>query len=201
MFGLRIVKDFLVHRFKAKNRHGLHSPFVYRLVDEIIYDFRAKNVYPGVEKFRKVLKMNKSGSTASSPKTDQLIYRLVADLKPHALLVSGPVNEMTKHYIQKAAPKAIWNTEIDGSPGSVDLIFISADENEQALKCFEDCLPKVHENTMVIINGIYLDKSGKQAWATIKANSNVTVTVDLFWIGLVFFRKGQVKEDFLIKFV
>lgn len=201
MFGLRIVKDFLVHRFKAKNRHGLHSPFVYRLVDEIIYDFRAKNVYPEIEKFRKVLAMNKSESMVSSAKTDQLIYRLVADLNPHVVMVLGPVNEITKHYIQKAAPKAIWYTEIDSSPESVDFIFISAEENEQALKRFGDCLPKVHENTMVIINGIYMDKSRKRAWATIKADPKVTVTVDLFWMGLVFFRKGQAKEDFFIKFV
>jgi len=40
----------------------------------------------------------------------------------------------------------------------------------------------------------------KEAWAQIKAHPQVTVTVDLFWIGLVFFRKGQEKEDFKIRF-
>jgi hypothetical protein len=39
----------------------------------------------------------------------------------------------------------------------------------------------------------------KEAWAAIKTHPQVTVTVDLFWIGLVFFKKGQVKEDFLVK--
>ena len=34
----------------------------------------------------------------------------------------------------------------------------------------------------------------------IKADPRVTVTVDLFWIGLVFVRKGQVKEDFKVKY-
>jgi hypothetical protein len=201
MFGIQIVKDFLIHRFKAKNRHGLHSPFVYNLVDEFIYDFRAKNVYPEIEKLRKGLSQNKSQSIVSSPKTDQLLYRLVAGLKPDNLIMLGPVNDITKHYIQRAAPNTKLYTDIVSRPEELDLIFISTDGNEQVLKRFEDCLPKVHENTMMIINGIYLDKSRKQAWATIIANSKVTVTVDLFWMGLVFFRKGQAKEDFLIKFV
>ena len=39
----------------------------------------------------------------------------------------------------------------------------------------------------------------KDAWQEIKAHPRVTVTVDLFWIGLVFFKQGQAKEDFLVK--
>ena len=40
----------------------------------------------------------------------------------------------------------------------------------------------------------------KEAWQEIKAHPKVTVTIDLFWMGLVYFRKGQAKEDFLIRF-
>jgi len=55
MFNLRFAYDYLLHRFKAKNLHGLHSPSVYRLVDEVIYDFTPKNVYPEIENIRKQL--------------------------------------------------------------------------------------------------------------------------------------------------
>jgi hypothetical protein len=40
----------------------------------------------------------------------------------------------------------------------------------------------------------------KEAWEEIKANPEVSVTIDLFYIGLVFFKKGRVKEDFRIRF-
>jgi hypothetical protein len=53
---------------------------------------------------------------------------------------------------------------------------------------------------MLIFDDIYWSEGMKEAWAAIKAHPDVTVTVDLFWIGLVFFRKGQVKEDFKIRF-
>ena len=51
MLNLRFATDYLLHRIKAKNRHGVHSPFVYRLVDEVIYDFSEKKIYPDAENF------------------------------------------------------------------------------------------------------------------------------------------------------
>jgi hypothetical protein len=40
----------------------------------------------------------------------------------------------------------------------------------------------------------------EQAWEAIKAHSAVTVTVDLFYVGLVFFRKKQPRQDFWLSF-
>ena len=42
MLNLRFAKDYVLHRLKAKTRHGVHSPFVYRLIDKVIYDFNTK---------------------------------------------------------------------------------------------------------------------------------------------------------------
>ncbi len=38
-----------------------------------------------------------------------------------------------------------------------------------------------------------------QAWEIIKQNQNVTVTIDTFFWGIVFFRKEQVKQHFKIR--
>src|SRR5947209_7275267 len=108
MFNLRFAKDYLLYRLKAKNRHGVHSPFVYRLIDKVIYDFDDKKVYAGVENIRKTLFIDNNIITVTDlgagshvnnnrqkkisdiahnalkpPKLAQLLYRLVADLKPH----------------------------------------------------------------------------------------------------------------------
>jgi hypothetical protein len=52
---------------------------------------------------------------------------------------------------------------------------------------------------MLIFDDIYWSEGMKQAWAQIKAHPDVTATVDLYWIGLVFFKTGQAKEDFKIR--
>jgi len=50
---IQFITDFLKHRFTAKSRHGTHSPFVYQLADEVIYDFADKSEYKNIELQRK----------------------------------------------------------------------------------------------------------------------------------------------------
>jgi predicted O-methyltransferase YrrM len=261
MFNLRFAKDYLLHRLKAKNRHGVHSPFVYRLVDKVIYDFTPKKVYAEAETLRKQLLIDNriitvtdlgAGSHVNNhrqkkvsaiahnalkpPKLAQLLYRLTADLQPRNIIELGTCLGITTVYLQKAAPDAKVFT-LEGCPetagiakgtfskadlNKVDLItgnfdanlpgiinkldefdFVFVDGNHQkeaTLRYFEWCLPKVHENSMIIFDDIYWSEGMKEAWAEIKAHPKVTVTIDLFWIGLVFFKPGQVKEDFLIRY-
>jgi predicted O-methyltransferase YrrM len=260
MFNLRFAKDYLLHWLKAKNRHGVHSPFVYRLIDTVIYDFNAKKVYPEIEKIRRQLQADNriitvtnldAGSHVNngmekaindiatndlkSPKISQLLYRLAADLKPNTIIELGTCLGITTIYLKNANPAAKVYT-LEGCPeiaavanerfiktGLTDIELITGDfsktlpgvineldkldfvfvdgkhQKDATLKYFEWCLPKVHENTLLIFDDIYRSTGMKEAWNTIKAHPQVTVTIDLFWIGLVFFRKGQVKEDFLIK--
>jgi predicted O-methyltransferase YrrM len=84
---------------------------------------------------------------------------------------------------------------------SVDFVFVDGNHRKEAtVNYFNWCLPKVHENTVLIFDDIYWSKGMNEAWDIIKSHPQVTVTIDLFWIGLVYFRKGQEKEDFKIKF-
>ncbi|MES2485920.1 MAG: hypothetical protein V4581_08265 [Bacteroidota bacterium] len=192
MFNLRFAARYLLYRLRANTRHGTHSPFVYRLVDKVIYDFRAKKVYLEVEE-----NSEKAGSVEGkslSPKLKQLIYRLVADWQPANIATVGTLDDVTKAYLQKAASNASLQT-LEDSPEKTDIIFIN--DTDDLYKTYQLCLSKAYERTMLIITNIYSDKD---TWVKIKADSRVTVTIDLFAVGLVYFRKGQVKEDFTIRF-
>ena len=186
MFNFRRIADYLLYRFKAKTRHGTHSPFVYRLVDKVIYDFSAKKVYNEL----------KLSDSTRSVKINQLIYRLAADWKPNTIIELGSPLGLTSQYLQKAAPDAKVYSALTDKP---DLIFINTNNPEEAINHFEQALSKVHTGTLLIIDGIYANESMKQAWVKIKADPQVTITIDLYRIGLIYFREGQVKEDFVIK--
>jgi len=187
MFNFRRAADYLLYRFKAKTRHGTHSPFVYRLVDKVIYDFSDKKVYNEL----------KLSDSTRSIKLNQLIYRLAADWKPDTIIELGEPLGITSQYLQKAAPDSkIYSEFIADKP---DLIFINTDNGEEAISYFEQSLPKVYTSTLLIVDGIYANEGMKQTWAQIKAEPTVTITIDLFFIGLVYYRTGQVKEDFIIK--
>lgn len=83
----------------------------------------------------------------------------------------------------------------------VDLVFFDANHREEpTVRYFHDALPYRHDDTVFVFDDIYWSEEMTAAWETIKAHPDVTVTVDLFWIGLVFFRKEQAKENFVLRF-
>ncbi|CCH55423.1 O-methyltransferase-like protein [Fibrisoma limi BUZ 3] len=83
----------------------------------------------------------------------------------------------------------------------IDLAFFDANHRfEPTVRYFETCLTKAHNDTVFIFDDIHWSAEMEQAWAYIKAHSSVSVTIDLFWIGLVFFRREQPKQNFTLRF-
>ncbi|WP_225035540.1 O-methyltransferase [Winogradskyella sp. SM1960] len=81
-----------------------------------------------------------------------------------------------------------------------DVIYFDGHHNKLAtIKYFEALLPKVHNDTIFIFDDIYWSKGMTEAWEFIKNHKSVTVTVDTFHLGFVFFRREQVKEHFKIR--
>ncbi|WP_374165714.1 O-methyltransferase [Arcticibacter sp. MXS-1] len=261
MFNFQLLKSFIKHRLIAKTRHGVHSPFVYRLIDEVIYDFNHRSEYNDIEQLRSELLSDRrlisitdlgagshvnnnkrkevrqlAKSALKPPALAKLIHRLTNDLKPHNIIELGTCLGLTTAYLAKAAPDARV-ISIEGCPETAkvaaenlarldldrvsvltgnfdevfprvlagqqtaDLIFVDGNHRKEAtLNYFHWALPHMKDEGMMIFDDIYWSKGMEEAWEDIKAHPDVTVTIDLFWIGLVFFRKGQAKEHFKVRF-
>lgn len=65
---------------------------------------------------------------------------------------------------------------------------------------FEQCLFKAHNDTVFVLDDIHWSAGMEAAWAAIKAHPEVTVTIDLFHFGIVFLRKEQQREDFVLRY-
>ena len=84
---------------------------------------------------------------------------------------------------------------------NIDFVFFDANHRyEPTVRYFETCLPKIHNDTVFIFDDIHWSDEMEQAWAYVKKHPAVTVTIDLFWVGLVFFRHEQPKQDFVLRF-
>ncbi|MFH4964278.1 class I SAM-dependent methyltransferase [Gaetbulibacter sp. M235] len=83
---------------------------------------------------------------------------------------------------------------------SFDLVFFDGNhQKESTLQYFEAMLPSIHNDALFIFDDIYWSKEMTEAWETIKQHPKVTVTIDTFHWGLVFFRSEQNKEHFIIR--
>jgi predicted O-methyltransferase YrrM len=79
------------------------------------------------------------------------------------------------------------------------VVFDRSHTKKATLNYFEECLKTIHNNSFFIFDDIYRTSEMQEAWSVIKKHSKVTVTVDVFYFGIVFFRKEQAKEHFKIR--
>jgi hypothetical protein len=83
---------------------------------------------------------------------------------------------------------------------SYSLIYFDGNHSKTAtLDYFELLLPTINNNTVWIFDDIHWSNDMEEAWEIIKNHSKVTVTIDTFQWGIVFFRNEQEKEHFIIR--
>lgn len=258
---IRFAFRYFLHLLKSRTRHGTHSPFVYSLLDEVIYDTAHFYAFDEIENLRKNLlkdkrsitisdfgagsKINNSrtrlikdiaANSAKPPKYGQLIFRLVKKFKPTIMLELGTSLGISALYHAAAVPKSRLIT-LEGCPetaatakenfekmkaGNVEIVvgnfdetlaqtlekitrldYVFFDGNHRkvpTLHYFRQCLSKVHNDSVFVFDDIYWSSEMEEAWEEIKADKSVSVTIDLFFLGLVFFRKEQAKENFVIRY-
>ncbi|PKA82149.1 putative O-methyltransferase YrrM [Ulvibacter sp. MAR_2010_11] len=81
-----------------------------------------------------------------------------------------------------------------------DLIFIDGNHDKaKTLEYFENLLKFVANNSVLVFDDIYWSAAMTEAWQEIIQHPKVTVSIDTFYWGIVFFRKEQRKEHFTIR--
>jgi predicted O-methyltransferase YrrM len=81
----------------------------------------------------------------------------------------------------------------------LDLVFFDGNHRkEPTLDYFFHCMTKIDENSIFIFDDIHWSPEMEEAWEAIKAHKEVTLSVDLFQFGIVFFRKGVEKQHFVL---
>ena len=86
--------------------------------------------------------------------------------------------------------------------GSIDLAFIDGNHTKEAtLNYFSALMKAGNKESIFIFDDIHWSEEMDQAWNEIKDSAGVTLTIDLFFIGIVFFNKDfKVKQHFTIRF-
>jgi predicted O-methyltransferase YrrM len=82
----------------------------------------------------------------------------------------------------------------------LDLVFFDGNHQKvPTLDYFHHCLTKAHENSIFIFDDIHWSSEMDEAWQQIQGHEQVSLTIDLFQFGLVFFRKGIAKQHFTLR--
>lgn len=83
----------------------------------------------------------------------------------------------------------------------IDMVFLDGNHQEKAtLEYFEKCLKYSHNDTIFIFDDIHWSKGMENAWKAIQNHKKVSLTIDLFFVGIVFIKNELSKENFIIQF-
>ncbi len=81
-----------------------------------------------------------------------------------------------------------------------DLVFVDGNHRkEPTLDYFFHCLSKTGENSVFIFDDIHWSPEMDEAWKIICEQPEVSLSLDLFQFGLVFFKKGMQKQHFVLR--
>lgn len=254
-----LIKAYIKFFFKAKNEHGVHSPFVFDLVTKCFYDKTNYPEYEILKNYRNLLLNNKNtievtdfgagsrvfksntreiGAIAKnagiSVKNAELLFRIVRYFEPKTILEIGTslglatsalavANQKAKITTLEGCPNTIHQAQLqlkkfnfnsidfvnaefsshlntsDFQRSNFNLIYFDGNHSKKAtLEYFNLLLPTISNDTVWIFDDIHWSKDMEEAWSLIKNHPQVTVTIDTFQWGIVFFRKEQTKEHFII---
>ena len=260
----QLAKKYIQYYLTASNGrgHGVHSPFVFNLITNVLNDDRAFYCYRPIENLRKQLMQDKTaltiddfgaGSRIAAPhqrtisfiahsslkptKFGQLFFRLVNYFQPKTIFELGTSLGITTAYMASAKTDAkvttlegatavanVANNNFIGlglnnikivegnfddtlptllqKTAMVDFAFVDGNHRKQpTLNYFNQLLQKAGEHSVLVFDDIHWSADMDEAWEVIKQHPSVTLTIDLFFIGLVFFRKEQkAKQHFVIRF-
>lgn len=188
---------------KASNQHGVHSPFVYHLVTKCFYQKTDINLW---QKFltakQEVLNSKISTDKGLSNKKAKLLIRLIDYFKPVSVLEISNSSNLVNTAIKVGNPNSsiISIKKISKVDKEFNFIYFNKNKSKkELLNYFNSYLSTASNDSIWVFDTIYINKEIQEAWLEIKNHEKVRVTVDLFFWGIVFFRKEQAKEHFKIR--
>lgn len=178
MIDFSFYKKLLRYQLFSRHKygHGVHSPFVYRLITDVFRDKTRYDDYKIIEKFRSELlktpqkiavtdlgagsKFNNSQEptirsivkhSSVRARYGKLLYRLVKYFKPSLIIELGTSVGMSTLYLAKANPEAKIHT-IEGCPEKASVakrIFKTLQNKniEQHIGNFDTVLPEILKRT------------------------------------------------------
>jgi predicted O-methyltransferase YrrM len=260
----QLAKKYLAYYVTASNGkgHGVHSPFVFDFIRNVLRDKKKYDCYVAIESQRQKLKANNElievedfGAGSSVIKTNQrvvkdiansslkpkkyaqLLFRMVRYYQPATILELGTSLGITSCYLSVANENAqLYTCEGAGNIAAIahqtfnslqlkniemikgdfaktvpplfvkikkiDFAFVDGNHRKKpTLQYFELLLNHSTNSSILIFDDIHWSAEMESAWSVIQQHPTVTLTIDLFFIGLVFINPDfKVTQHFKIRY-
>ncbi len=194
-------------RFPYRRGYGVHSPFAFNFITQVIYQRTPYYKYEELAKQeRREAPHRPREWRYESRKVKRLLFRLVNEARPHSILDAGRL-AASALYLQAARVNATYT-----SAASLDELFLETDVPMDFLylhdyrrpdfmaQVFRLCVPRTHTRSLFVIEGICYSKAMRQLWEEMKRDDRVAVTFDLYDLGILLFDTDKNKQHYVVNF-
>ena len=133
-------------------------------------------------------KRRKVTTIEGCPETSQFAGELFDELRCDSIhRITGRFNDVLPAFVAQQS--------------KLDFVFFDGHHLKQAtMDYFNICLSKAENDTVFVFDDIHWSKGMEEAWNAIYSHPQVTVSLDLFQLGIVFFRKECQKQHFIVRY-
>lgn len=167
-------------RVRHRNGYGVHSPFAFDFVTNVLYNGEHYYAYRDIDNGLHWWQRGRMKSLR------HLLFRLANYRMPQRLCCSG-VDEETVATLHRGCLGAqvvkVWEDE----PGTADMI-VTGEGDDSALCC-------LGEGSMVVVWNL---RRQRRLWQRLQEDRRVTVTFDLYDVGVAFARKDLNRQNYII---
>ena len=213
-----------IRRFPHRCGYGVHSPSDFYLITFVIYESLPYYKYKTLKAFRPLLYQYPH----HREKVDRFFLRFANYLQLPSLLEVGTGSGLSACYLSAGNEKMRCVTINPSLPEDVLAVLssIHSIENKRGdelellaqylvknkldlvhigytplyKEIWEMILPHVEAYTCVLVSHPYADSMKKQWWKSVIADSRVTVSFDLYDVGILFFNPKRCKEHRIVNF-
>ena len=206
--ALTLIRPFVwLYRFRHRCGYGVHSPFAFNLITQVIYESTPYYKYEELAAEQKKLAPEKDKFWKKEPrKVKHLLFRLVNYLQSDTIVDVGTL-AASSLYLKAGKEGADYTSasELSGlfleSGVSVDFLYLHDYRNPAFVEdVFRICASRTTGKSAFVIEGIHYSQQMKALWNTFQQDKRISVTFDLYDVGILFFDKTKIKQDYIVNF-
>ena len=174
------LKERIKHavRFRHKRGYGVHSPFMFNLILNVIRDKGKQFTYPEA--------WERSGELKNrEEKVFRLLSRLIRYLQVRCVVCFGSSAALLAEYLMRVCQGTSVQSNLSGCLELADFVYIGRRACEFLPEGFSLSAVLKGRTKYVVVADIYKDPFNARIWRQYR---NVAiVSVDMMWYGLLFF--------------
>lgn len=207
-FLLTLKRPFIwLYRFRHRCGYGVHSPFAFNLITQVIYESAPYYKYHdlAVEEKKKAQDEGR-GWLCESKKIKRFLFRLVNYVQPDTIFDIGTLSASAL-YLKAGNEKADYRSASGlkdlflESDVPVDFLYLHDYRHPESVEeIFRLCAARTTGKSVFVIEGIRYSSRMRSLWKRMRRDERAGITFDLYDLGLIFFDKTKIKQDYTVNF-